>query len=86
MIYKASFTKRFKKQILKLPKKEQIKILAKIEAALNNPRQSAIKLEDTSPPIYRIRTGEYRIFFQINNLQQIMEITDVKLRTTQTYK
>lgn len=85
-MYQASLTRRFKKQILKFPKKEQVKILTKIEAALNNPRQFATKLEDTSPPVYRMRTGEYRIFFEINDLQRIMEITDVKRRTTQTYK
>ncbi len=85
-MYQASFTKRFKKQILKFPKKEQIKIVAKIEASLTNPRQSATKLEDTAPTIYRIRVGEYRIFFEINDTTQIMEITDVKRRTTQTYK
>lgn len=85
-MYQAGFTKRFKKQILKFPKREQLKILAKIEAALTNPRLSAIKLEDTSPPIYRMRSGEYRIFFEIDELKQIMEITDVKRRTTQTYK
>ena len=85
-MYQVSFTKRFKKQVLKFPKKEQIKILAKIETSLNNPRQSATKLEDTFPPIYRMRVGAYRVFFEVNDLLQIMEITDVKRRTTQTYK
>lgn len=85
-MYRAVLAKRFKKQIIKFPNKEQARIITKIEASLNNPRLSATKLEDTSPPIYRIRAGEYRIFFQINEPQKIMEITDVKRRTTQTYK
>lgn len=85
-MYQAVFTKRFRKQILKFPKKEQIRILDNIEASLGNPRRLAIKLEDTFPPIYRIRAGEYRIFFEVNDISKTMEITDVKRRTTQTYK
>ncbi len=85
-MYRAVLTRRFKKQIFKFPRKEQIKIIAKIESGLSNPRQSAVKLEDTSPPVYRIRSGEYRIFFEVDDLKQIMEITDVKRRTTRTYR
>ena len=85
-MYRAHLTKRFKKQILKLPKKEQSRIIDKLEAVLINPRQYAIKLEDTNPIVYRIRAGEYRIFFELDNNNQTMAVTDVLRRTTQTYK
>ena len=85
-MYQPLFTKRFEKQIKKFPKKEQLKILDKISAATPNPRIISIKLESTNPPVYRLRAGEYRIFFEINDARKTMEITDVNRRTTQTYR
>lgn len=85
-MYSPLYTKRFKKQIKKFPKKEQIKILEKIEVILENPRKSSIKLEGTRPIIYRLRVGEYRVFFGIDDVGKVMEITDVERRTTQTYR
>lgn len=85
-MYSPLYNKRFEKQIQKFPKKEQIKILEKIIKCLENPRQHSIKLATTQPPIYRLRGGEYRIFFELDNQKQIMIITDVERRTTQTYR
>lgn len=53
-MYSPLYTKRVKKQIEKLPHKEQIKILNKIEAILENPRKISIKLEGTKPVISRL--------------------------------
>lgn len=85
-MYKPIYSNRFAKQIKKFPKKEQLKILHKITSVLDDPRSSSIKLETTRPPIYRLRTGEYRVFFELDNMASEMIITDVKRRTTQTYR
>lgn len=85
-MYKPVYSKRFEKQIQKFPKKEQLKILEKIIKCLENPRQYSIKLFTTQPPVYRLRVGEYRVFFELHNQTQIMIVTDVERRTTQTYR
>ena len=85
-MYQTLFTKRFEKQIKKFPKKEQLKILEKISSVTINPRLLSIKLESTNPPVYRLRAGEYRVFFEINDVKKTMKITDVDRRTTQTYR
>lgn len=85
-MYKPFYSKRFEKQIQKFPKKEQLKILEKIIKCLENPRQYSIKLSTTQPPVYRLRVGEYRVFFELDNQIQIMIVTDVERRTTQTYR
>ena len=84
-MYQPLFTKHFEKQLKKLPQKEQRNILEKISQCLNNPRAQSIKLETTYPSIYRLRIGEYRVFFSLNNETKIIEITDVIRRTSQTY-
>lgn len=85
-MYNPVFTRRFEKQLKTIPKKEQIKILEEISESLEDPRKFAIQLETTRPPIYRLRVGEYRIFFVLDNSLQIMKITDVIRRTSQTYR
>lgn len=85
-MYKPLYSKRFEKQIKKFPEKEQIKILQKINQILGNPKQSAIKLESTAPIIYRIRVGEYRIFFELDDQPKTIIFTHTERRTTQTYR
>lgn len=84
-MYKPIYSKLFEKQIKKFPRKEQIKIIQKITQILENPRQLAIKLESTKPPIYRIRAGEYRIFFEVDDESKTIVFTSTERRTTQTY-
>ena len=76
----------FIESIYKFPKKEQVGILEKIESILENPRKFSIKLETTQPTVYRLRAGEYRIFFGLDDREKIMKIAKVERRTTQTYR
>jgi mRNA-degrading endonuclease RelE of RelBE toxin-antitoxin system len=85
-MYKPLFTNRFEKQIKRFPKKEQDKILEKIDGILLNPRLRSVKLQSTSPAIYRFRVGDYRVFFVVDDRMKIIKITDVRRRTTQTYQ
>ena len=85
-MYKPLFTNRFEKQIRRFPKKEQDKILEKIDGILLNPRLHSVKLQSTSPSIYRFRVGDYRVFFVVDDRVKIIKITDVRRRTTQTYR
>ena len=85
-MYRPVYTRRFEKEIKKFPKKEQIKILEKIESILEDPRQFSIKLETTKPAVYRLRAGEYRIFFGLDDTEKLMKIAKVERRTTQTYR
>ncbi|MBU1031388.1 hypothetical protein KKE03_00470 [Patescibacteria group bacterium] len=85
-MYRPIYTRHFEKEIKKFPKKEQIKILEKIESVLKNPRQFSIKLETTKPTVHRLRAGEYRIFFGLNDIEKIIKIAKVERRTTQTYR
>lgn len=84
-MYSPVYSPLFEKAIKKFPKKEQIKIIEKIESVLENPCKFSIKLEATKPVIYRLRAGEYRVFFGIDDTEKLMKIAKVERRTTQTY-
>lgn len=84
-MYTLAYSKRFEKQIHKIPSKYQLLIIKDIIKCSKNPQKDSIKLIDTKPPIYRLRVGDYRIFFELDNSSKTMIVTDVLRRTTQTY-
>lgn len=55
-----------KKQLKKLPKFVQLSIISKLKKIKENPTVNAIKLSGYKNS-YRIRTGNYRIVYEINN-------------------
>ena len=85
-MYQSRFTKRFEKQLKKFPVKQQNKILDRINEILSDPRKAATKLVSTTPPIYKLRVGEYRVFFELDDDLKIMQITDTERRTIQSYR
>ena len=78
-IYKIVLKKSVEKQFLKLPKKEVKKIINTIEKLKTNPRPYiVIKLKNTDK--YRIRVGNYRIIYSINDNKLIIEIIKIAHR------
>lgn len=84
-MYRPVYSQRFEKELKKFPKKEQVKIIEKVESVLENPRKFSVKLEATNPSIYRLRAGEYRIFFGLDDKEKTMKIAKAERRTSQTY-
>lgn len=65
------------KEIRALPRKEQTKVLGKIEALSSNPRPpGCVKLAAESD-LWRIRSGNYRIIYQILDARLIVTIVKV---------
>ena len=55
----------------KLPKKEQVRMLEKIENATNDLSGNVIKLKDHEPQ-YRVRSGNYRALFNIEGNKMVV--------------
>jgi mRNA interferase RelE/StbE len=74
--YKIRVKKSAEKKLGKLPKKELIKILNKIEDLSDNPHPvGSIKL--TSEEKYRIRVGNYRVLYKVED--DILTVFVVKI-------
>jgi len=64
------------KDVEKIPKKDLKKILARIESLRDEPRSAASgKLSGLE--YYRIRQGDYRIVYEIDDLRSIVTIAKV---------
>jgi len=77
MIYQIEFTKQASKQFKNLPFQEQQILAPKIDSLANNPNpNNATKLvgEDN---LYRLRVGDYRIIYTIQNEQLLILILKI---------
>lgn len=60
------------KELRKIPSKDLSKIVQKIKALSNHPRPAGCEILEGDDVLYRIRQGDYRIVYEIDDsLQQI---------------
>ena len=87
MAYSAVFSRKARKAFLDLPQKEAQRIQAAILEMEEQPRRpGTIKLESAPVGEYRHRVGNYRIIFDIDDANQILEVVDIRKRDDQTYR
>lgn len=66
MTYKILLTKKAQKDVEILERSQQLAVLAKITTLSSNPRPSGCEKIKTTD-FWRIRYGDFRIIYQINN-------------------
>ena len=64
----------------KLPNALQVKILEALEQLSVNPRPSGVKKLKSAFNIYRIRVGEYRVIYSINDTVLIVTVVKIAHR------
>lgn len=77
-MYKIIFKESANKEIQRLPKNIVRKVIAVINKLSENPRPSGYKkLEGQKEILYRVRTGDYRIVYLIEDEIKVVEIRKV---------
>jgi len=66
-----------KEQLARLPKKIQTQIASRIEALVDSPRPPGVKLLHVAERTYRVRSGDYRILYQVDDAKQLVTVTDI---------
>ena len=65
MKYEVEISESAEKFLEKVPKKDRLRIMEKIDALADDQMPSgSIKLQGQRPSLYRIRSGDYRVVFQ----------------------
>lgn len=77
--YLIKYNRAYLKDLKKIPTKAQRQIIEKILSLASNPRpEDSKKLQGNhSPPLFRVRCGDYRIVYQIENKILLIIIIDV---------
>ena len=77
-MYTISFKESANKELQKLPKNVIAKIIPVIERLANNPRPSGCKkLEGAKENIYKVRVGDYRVIYLIEDIIKVVEIRKI---------
>jgi mRNA interferase RelE/StbE len=78
MSYEVIISKRAAKEIKNLPNQEIPKIIQKIKLLADDPRPSGCKkLSGAEEDLYRIRSGDYRVIYSIEDVIKIVDIRQV---------
>ncbi len=86
-MYRVLFSRRAQRAFLALPQPQAQRVKAAIERLAQEPRtQGTIKLANAPVAEYRYRVGDFRILFDIDDGQKIIEILDIRKRDERTYR
>jgi len=78
--YSITFARSARKELEKLPPTAARRIFEHIEALMKTPRPSrAIKLQG-SKNLWRIRVGDYRVIYSIDDTARLIDISAVRHR------
>jgi mRNA interferase RelE/StbE len=77
-VFKITFKKKAAKELLKLPKAAILKLSKSIDGLQENPRpEGSKKLKGSREEMWRIRSGNYRVLYVIENEVKIVSIRKV---------
>ena len=79
MSYTIEIAEKLEKRLNKLPKKDKERILEKIDSLSQNPRpEDYKKLQgNQKPQLYRVRSGDYRIIYTIQDSALVILVVDL---------
>ena len=67
MTFRIEFTKSAAKALVAIPRKDQRRIARKIETLAENPPAPAQTKMKGDNPFHRVRVGDYRVIYEIQN-------------------
>jgi mRNA interferase RelE/StbE len=86
MTYTIEIARPARRQLKKLDPTARKKISQRIDRLAKEPRPpGVVKLTDVSPPLYRVREGQYRILFTIDDDKLIVLVVRIGHRS-EVYK
>jgi len=82
--YKLSIHQKAEKQLQRIPKNQQERVVNTMRSLRDDPRPSGcVKLEEQ---LYRVRQGQYRIIYAVFDDEVVVVICKVARRSKDTYK
>jgi mRNA interferase RelE/StbE len=80
--YSVSFARSARKELDILSKTVALRILKKIESLTGNPRPAGCKKLTGQNFLWRIRIGDYRVVYSIDDTNRIIDITIIRHRSS----
>jgi mRNA interferase RelE/StbE len=80
--YSVSFARSARKELESLSKTLALRILKKIESLPVNPRPAGCKKLTGQNSLWRIRIGDYRVVYSIDDTNRFIDITIIRHRSS----
>ena len=77
MAYRIEFAPRADRQFRALERSLQVRLRRRIDSLAENPRPQGIKKLEGEEDLYRLRVGDYRIIYQIQEKRLIVLVVGV---------
>ncbi len=79
MIYKIQILEKIEKKFVRLPKKDKERIIEKINLLATNPKPADCKKLQghKKPPLYRVRVGDWRIIYTVEDSILLVLVIEV---------
>jgi mRNA interferase RelE/StbE len=82
MAYSIEIARPAQRQLKKLDASTRKKVSRRIDSLAKEPRPSGVvKLTDVSPPVYRVREGQHRVLYTINDDELIVLVVRIAHRS-----
>jgi len=85
MKYKVIFAANIARQLRRIDRKWQLKIVAAAEALGDNPRPHGYKKLVGEGGLYRIKAGDYRIIYEVRDNILVVSVLRIAKRNERTY-
>jgi mRNA interferase RelE/StbE len=79
--YTILFARSSRRELERLATPLARRIVARIEALASNPRPSGCRKIEGSVDLWRIRVGDYRVIYAVDDSRRIVDVTAVRHRS-----
>ena len=86
MSWKLVYSRRAAKSLRRLPRDDQVRLLAQLGAMQDDPLAGNVKALRNHPISFRRRVGNYRILFDLDLVARTVLVHDITRRSEDTYR
>ena len=84
--YRIEFTRPARKELERLPTKDRVRVTVAIDLLSENPRPPRCRpVQDAPKGTYRIRVGDYRVIYTIQDDVLLIAVVRIRRRNESTY-
>jgi mRNA interferase RelE/StbE len=85
--YRVEVGRRVQKELARLPRKDQARIIVVLQKLAGDPRPQGCKpVRDAPTGTYRVRVGSFRVIYTVVDADQVIIVARVAKRDESTYR
>ena len=86
MSWKVELARRANKALQKAPKTDQRRLIEALKELQEDPLNRKIDWLKNAPPAHKRRVGSWRILFDVDPVDRVVSVVDIRRRTSKTYR